>query len=157
MLKWTSKLWWSLDERLKSLIEDNVIKVISIEYPTTLKNCNIKNDNIDIFVKLENGNKYWITVATIDWISDHVGERHLPSGSPDLIVKELQNQLIEDAVKEYSEDDAYWLRVFSMSYGDEIPDWSALKTLWQSISILEIINHDKIFNYALTFYANVRN
>lgn len=150
MLKWTSKLWWSLDERLKSLIEDNVMKVISIEYPTPLKNCNIKNDNIDIFVKLENGNKYCITVATIDWISDHVGERHLPSGSPDLIVKELQNQLIEDAVKEYSEDDAYWLRVFSMSYRDEVPDWYKLKTLWQSISILEIINRDKIFNYALT-------
>lgn len=51
-----------------------------------------------------------------------MGERHLPSGSPDLIVKELQNQLIEDAVKEYSEDDAYWLLVFSMSYGDEVPD-----------------------------------
>lgn len=111
-----------MDERLKSLIEDNVIKVISIEYPTQLKNCNIKNDNIDIFVKLQSGNNYCITVATIDWISDHVGERHLPSGSPDLIVKELQNQLIEDAVKQYSEDDAYWLRVFSMSYGDEVPD-----------------------------------
>lgn len=59
------------------------MKLISIEYPTPLKNCNIKNDNIDIFVKLENGNKYCITVATIDWISNHVGERHLPSGSPD--------------------------------------------------------------------------
>ena len=111
-----------MDERLKSLIEDNVIKVISIEYPTPMKNCNIKNDNIDIFVKLENGNKYCITLTTIDWISNHVGERHLPSGSPDLIVKELQNQVIEDAVKEYSEDDAYWLRVFSMSYGDEVSD-----------------------------------
>ena len=59
-----------------------------------LKNCNIKNDNIDIFVKLQSGNNYCITVATIDWISDHVGERHLPSGSPDLIVKELQNKVI---------------------------------------------------------------
>lgn len=98
------------------------MKVISIEYPTPLKDCNITNDNIDIFVKLENGNKYCITVATIDWISDRVGTRYLPSGSPDLIVKELQNQLIEEAVKEYSEDDAYWLRVFSMSYGDEVPD-----------------------------------
>ena len=55
-----------MDERLKSLIEDNVMKVISIEYPTSLNNCNIKNDNIDIFVKVENGNKYCITVATIE-------------------------------------------------------------------------------------------
>lgn len=43
------------------------MKVISIEYPTSLNNCNIKkNDNIDIFVKVENGNKYCITVATIE-------------------------------------------------------------------------------------------
>ena len=61
-----------------------------------------------------------------------MGERHLPSGSPDLIVKELQNQLIEDAVKEYSEDDAYWLRVFSMSYGDEVPDCHKVLSLYQS-------------------------
>lgn len=98
------------------------MKVISIEYPTSLKNCNIKNDNIDVFVKLENGNKYCITVATIDWISDHVGTRYLSNGAPNLIVKELQNHLIEEAVREYSEDDAYWLRVLSMSYGDEVPD-----------------------------------
>lgn len=70
---------------------------------------------------MENGNKYCITVIAIDWISDHVGTRYLPSGAPDLIVKELQKHLIEDAVREYSEDDAYWQRVFSMSYGDEVP------------------------------------
>lgn len=42
------------------------MKVISIKYPTSLNNCNIKNDNIDIFVKVENGNKYCITVTTIE-------------------------------------------------------------------------------------------
>lgn len=42
------------------------MKVISIEYPTPQKNCNIKNDNIDIFIKPENGNKYCITVTKID-------------------------------------------------------------------------------------------
>lgn len=30
--------------------------------------------------------------------------------------------LIEDAVTEYAQDDAYWLRVFSMSCGDAIPN-----------------------------------
>ncbi len=46
----------------------------------------------------------------------------MPGGAPNLIVKELRYQLIEEAVKEYAKDDAYWLRVFSMSYGDKIPD-----------------------------------
>ena len=57
--------------------------IIKAGAETCLKLDVILIDNIDIFVKLENGNKYCITVATIDWISNHVGERHLPSGSPD--------------------------------------------------------------------------
>lgn len=97
------------------------MKINSIEYPVPLESCNRLNDNIDIFVKLENGNEYCITVATINWISHCIGRKYLPSGAPHLIVKELDYQLIEEAVKEYAKDDAYWLRVFSMSYGDEIP------------------------------------
>lgn len=46
----------------------------------------------------------------------------MPSGAPDIIVKELRSDLIEEVIKEYAEGDAYWLRVFSMSGGDEIPD-----------------------------------
>ena len=57
--------------------------IIKAGAETCLKLDVILIDNIDIFVKLENGNKYCITVATIDWISNHVGERHLPSGAPD--------------------------------------------------------------------------
>lgn len=55
------------------------MKIITIEYPIPLEKCNKINDNIDIFVKLENRNSYCITVATIDWICDYVGTRYLPS------------------------------------------------------------------------------
>lgn len=99
-----------------------IIKVISIDYPVTIDSCDQLNDNIDVFVKLENGNQYCVTVATVDWICNSVGKRYLPSGGPDIIVKKLNRQLIEEAINEYAEEDAYWLRVFSMSYGDEIPD-----------------------------------
>lgn len=98
------------------------MKVISIEYPVPLENCNCKNDNIDVFVMLENQKSYCITVATVDWISERVGDRYMPCGAPDLIVKELDCKLIEEAVSEYAEGNAYWLRVFSMSHGDVIPD-----------------------------------
>lgn len=98
------------------------MKVFSIEYPTSLEKCDRLNDNIDVFVKLENGNSYCITVATSDWICDRVGTKYLPSGAPDIIVKELEYKLIEEAINEYAEGDAYWLRVYSMSHGDQIPD-----------------------------------
>ena len=99
------------------------MKVVSVEYPTPIENgCDKKNDNIDVFVMLENGKSYCVTVATVDWICNRVGERYLPIGAPDIIVKELDYKLIEEAVNEYAEDDAYWLRVYSMSHGDDIPD-----------------------------------
>lgn len=98
------------------------MKVNAIEYPVSLENCNKIDDNIDIFVKLENGNTYCVTVATINWICNRTGIKYLPSGAPDIIVKELDYQLIEAAVNDYASEDAYWLRVYSMSYGDEVPD-----------------------------------
>lgn len=98
------------------------MKVISIEYPFSLETCNSLHDNIDVFIKLENGNRYCVTVATIEWVRNCVGMKYLPSGAPNIVVKELKKQIIEEAINEYAEDDAYWLRVFSMSYGDVIPD-----------------------------------
>lgn len=98
------------------------MKVVSIEYPTPLEGCSRLNDNIDVFVELENGNSYCVTVATVDWICARTGTKYLPCGAPNIIVKELQQQLIEEAIDEYAADDAYWLRVFSMSHGDKIPD-----------------------------------
>ena len=98
------------------------MKVVSVEYPVSLEDCNRVNDNIDVFVKLENGKHYCVTVATVEWIQTNVGAGYLSCGAPDIIVKELKPQLIEEAVNEYAEGDAYWLRVYSMSRGDEIPD-----------------------------------
>ena len=98
------------------------MKVESIIYSTALDTCNKINDNIDIFVTLENKKSYCVTIATVDWICEQVGRRYLPSGAPDIIVKELDKTLIEAAVEQYAKEDAYWLRVYSMSYGDAIPE-----------------------------------
>lgn len=98
------------------------MKVVSIEYPTSPEKCNKLNDSIDVFVTLENGNTYCVVVATIGWLCNYAVTGYAPSGAPFIIVKELEPQLIEKAISQYSEDDAYWLRVYSMSYGDDIPD-----------------------------------
>lgn len=98
------------------------MKVVAIEYPTPLEKCDRLNDNIDVWVKLENGNSYCITAATVNWICSCVGTKYLPSGAPDIIVHELDHQLIKEAINEFAQGDAFWLRVYSMSNGDEIPD-----------------------------------
>jgi len=98
------------------------MKVISVEYPVPLDKCDKLNDNIDVFVTLENGNTYCVTVAAIGWLSNYAAKGFVPSGAPFIIVRELEPDLIEKAINEYSENDAYWLRVYSMSHGDAIPD-----------------------------------
>lgn len=98
-----------------------VMNVISIEYPTQLKHRDVLSDNIDIFVKLDNNTSYCITVATIKWIDDQVKRKgFLESGSPFLIVERLEENIIEKAIKDYALNDAYWLKVLSLSIGDEL-------------------------------------
>ncbi len=75
------------------------MKINSIEHPVPLESCNRLNDNVDVFVKLENGNEHCITVATIYWISNCIGRKCLPSGAPHLIVKELEFQLKDELLK----------------------------------------------------------
>lgn len=98
------------------------MKVISIEYPVPLEKCNKEKDNIDVFVSLENKKNYCITVATTQWLCEYVGDNYLSCGAPMIVVKSLDKRLIEKAIEEYAYDDAYWLRVYSMSSGDNIPD-----------------------------------
>ena len=53
------------------------MNVKNIEYPTTWSNP--MNDNIDVFVTLENGKSYCLAVATIEWINEQVAKnRYLP-------------------------------------------------------------------------------
>lgn len=99
------------------------MKVIDIEYPTSLKKCHQYNDNIDVFVTLENKQTYCITITTLAWIKDYMKQTHKRYWEPasfDLIVEELSCFIIEEAIQEYAKDDAYCLKILSLSTGDEI-------------------------------------
>lgn len=99
------------------------MKVMTIEYPTPLEKCHRYNDNIDVFVTLENKQTYCITITTTKWIEDYMKLTHknyLEPGTIHLIVEMLDSQIIEKAIREFAENDAYWLKVLSLSYGDEI-------------------------------------
>lgn len=69
---------------------------IKIIYTTPLKLCNIKNDK------------------------SACGKRVLSYRNVDIIVSELKDNIIENAIEDYSKEDAYWLRLYSISYGDQI-------------------------------------
>ena len=97
------------------------MKVSSIIFPTPINECNLFCDNIDVFVKLENEKNFCVTIATIEWITQNMKKGFLEPGAPNIIVTRLQKDIIENAIKEYASDDAYWLKVCSLSYGEEIP------------------------------------
>lgn len=98
------------------------MKVSSITYPTDLEKCDAQNDNIDVFVELENGKEYCVTVATLEWVKNDMINGFHPAGTPEIIVTELKDDIIRNAIEDYCVDDAYWLRLFSVSYGDDLPD-----------------------------------
>lgn len=93
------------------------MKISSIQYPTTLdKIVNTKDDNIDIFVELENGNTYTLTVCTPMHYYTYMKKEKIdfiPASPPDIIVMELREDIIRKAVENFCEEDAFWLRHYA--------------------------------------------
>ncbi|MBP1046772.1 hypothetical protein I6N96_10890 [Enterococcus sp. BWM-S5] len=91
------------------------MKIKAIRYPTTLDKIeDITNDNIDVFVDLEDGFTCTIVVSTAKNIEMYMKENgySTPGWVQQLIVVEkLEETLIRKAIEAYAEDDAYWLKV----------------------------------------------
>ena len=82
------------------------MKVISIEYPTPLKNCNIKNDNIDICVRTKH-KSYTFIIATIENLRTSIWldkRGFIIPSAPILIVEELTKDIIEALLEELFKD-----------------------------------------------------
>ncbi|AAK78981.1 hypothetical protein BJV85_003001 [Clostridium acetobutylicum] len=94
-----------------------IVKKISFATPLeTLKD--IKDDNIDVFVELEDGYSYTIVVATEQNLITQMNNSKkdfIEAGCPFVIVKELRKNIIKDAVQSYAEGNAYWLKLNHLS------------------------------------------
>ena len=92
------------------------MRYIEISFPTSLDNIkDTKNDNIDVFIKLEDGNSYTVTVSTPQNYYSFMEKEHInfiPAMPPDIIVKELTETNIRDAIQTYCEEDAFWLKLY---------------------------------------------
>ena len=76
----------------------------------------IYNDNIDVFVSLENGRSYKVTLGTYQNILSLLNQENsnfLPPGEPIIMVRKLTMAVIEEAIQAYATyRDAHWLKLY---------------------------------------------
>ena len=93
--------------------------ITKIEYPTPLSAIeDIENDNIDVFVELDDGITYTlvaITPANYIWYMDKEKLDYFPPGPPFITVKALTEEIIKTALEAYVENNAYWLKLYYLA------------------------------------------
>jgi len=93
------------------------MKVKEISFPIPLKDVeDIYNDNIDVFVDLENGRSYTVIVGTYQNVLSLLNQENsnfLTPGEPMIIVRKLTMEVIEEAIQAYATcGDAHWLKLY---------------------------------------------
>jgi hypothetical protein len=88
------------------------MRVKKISFPAPLDDVqDVYNDNLDVFVDLQNGRSYTVVVATPKNLMDLMKKEN-SNFLPLLIVTKLTLQVIQDAIQAYVEyDDGYWLKL----------------------------------------------
>ena len=93
-----------------------LVKKISFVRPTLLEEIpDIEDYNLDVFVELEDGYTYTVVIATaknIVSLMDNQKTNFSEPGDPFIIVRKLTKEIIEETVKAYAENDAYWLKFY---------------------------------------------
>lgn len=74
----------------------------------------IYDDNIDVFVELENGFEYTVLIGTPKNFLTLMNKNEmdfLEPGCPFIIVRKLTMEVIEKAIHAHAQDDGYWLKL----------------------------------------------
>lgn len=95
------------------------MEIVKISYPTPLEQVkDIYNDNIDVFIELDDGFCYNMLVVTpqnLSWLMEEEDMNYLPAGVPYIVVKSLTEESIRSAIENYLEDDGYWLKLYQLA------------------------------------------
>lgn len=100
------------------MVNSMLVKKISFVRPTLLEEIpDIEDYNLDVFVELEDGSTYTVviviaTAKNIMPLMDKEKTNFSEPGDPFIIVRKLTKEIIEEAVKAYAENDAYWLKFY---------------------------------------------
>ncbi|WP_207856947.1 hypothetical protein [Lucifera butyrica] len=96
----------------------NNLKINKIKYPVPLSDIkDIENDNIDVFVELEDGITYTVVVSTpknLMWYMDKEEMNYINPSPPFIIVRTLTEDNIKNALESFAEKDAYWLKLYHL-------------------------------------------
>lgn len=93
------------------------MKIKSITFLSDFKDVeDIFDDNMDVAVKLDDGHKYIVVVATqknLLTLMDNEKSDFLSPGDPMIIVRKLTKEVVEKAIQAYAEDEAYYLKFYA--------------------------------------------
>ncbi|MED3563265.1 hypothetical protein [Bacillus xiapuensis] len=96
-----------------------MMKIVKIDFPTSLSSLeDIEDDNIDVFVELDDGYSYTIVVTTpknLISMMESEGIEYNPALPPMVIVKKLTEENIKNALETYLENQAYWLKYYFLA------------------------------------------
>lgn len=94
------------------------MKITKVEYPTKLEEINdVLDDNIDVFVEMDNGWHFTVTVCTPNFYISQMDKEHVNfvGAPPDIIVRELTDNNIQEALESFCEDDGYWMKLYFLA------------------------------------------
>jgi len=95
------------------------LRINNIKYPTPLSSVkDIENDNIDVFVELEDGITYTVVVSTpknLKWYMDKDEMDYIDPNPPLVMVRTLTENNIRKALESFAEKDAYWLKLYHLA------------------------------------------
>ncbi|MEC0211374.1 hypothetical protein ABEX47_31235 [Paenibacillus ehimensis] len=95
------------------------MKIKQIKFPTPLTEIkDIENDNIDVIVELEDGFSYTVVVTTpknLMWYMKKENLNYIPASSLEIIVSSLTEANIYQAIENFSQGDAFWLKLYYLT------------------------------------------
>jgi len=118
------------------------MKIIKIEYPTKLEEIeDVLNDHIDVFVEMDNGWHFTLTVCTPNFYSSQMDKEHvnfMVAAPPDIIVRELTEKNIREALESFCADDGYWMKLYYLAGMLDTPEFNQMMN--ETINSIEKTN-----------------
>ncbi|CAH1059603.1 hypothetical protein [Paenibacillus pseudetheri] len=117
------------------------MKVVEIGYPTPLsKIIDKENDNIDVFIELEDGSNITVVVSTPLNLLQQMNNENvnfISASQPDIIVRSLTDENIRQAIDDYANGDAFWLKLlYVVSIEKKVVDMSRVNHFLEEINML---------------------
>ncbi len=97
------------------------LKILNIEFPLYYDQLDKDNGNMDVFVKLDDGMTYTMVVSTPSnyyWYMDKEGLDYIPASPPDIIVRNLNQDIVRKAIETFVQDNGYWLKLYFLAGKD---------------------------------------